>query len=156
MIDVPDRTGERPDTHYDIPHQQRSEIPDRALYDRMKTRFLDLGDAVIGASLISVPGAAALFLPEQSPCNCDAFMKGREFAHIHPPYDGSFHMNLSEADCEEVIARGWGELHPLAAAGKIPKNCVMIYAPRDDEDIEVILRIAEASQRYAAGVDDTI
>lgn len=115
----------------------------------MRERFLALPDTVVGGSLISVPGAVGLFLPESQPCNCDAFFKGREFAHIHPPHDGSFHMILSEVDCAHVLEQGWGELHPLAAEGRIQPTVTLIYAPRDDDEIGIVLAIAAASHRYA-------
>ena len=59
---------------------------------------------------ISVPGARALVLIESVSGNRDAFMIGREFAHIHPePLGGSLHLKLKEDDASEVIEKGWGE-----------------------------------------------
>lgn len=150
-LSLPARCGARPPTHNGIPHQQTGDNPSAELYRAMRDRFLALPGTVVGGSLISVPGAVGLFLPEATPCNCDAFFKGREFAHIHPPYDGSFHMIFSESDCAHVLERGWGELHPLAVKGRIQPTVTMIYAPRDDDEIGVILVIAEASYRYALG-----
>jgi hypothetical protein len=76
-------------------------------------------------------------------------MRGREFAHIHPASDGSFHMVLSPRDSEEVVDKGWGELHPLTVEKKIAASIVMIYAPRDDLEIKVVLTIAKAAKDNA-------
>jgi hypothetical protein len=117
----------------------------------MKARFLGLLSGVdIGPSQISVPGATALFLPAGCSCNPDAFFRDREFAHIHPQEDGSFHLILDDADCDHVLAQGWGEQHPLAKLGRIQRTVLMIYAPRDEAEIDTILEIVAASHRYAS------
>jgi hypothetical protein len=38
----------------------------------------------------------------------EAFLIGREFAHVHPRYDGSMHMMLPPEAVDEVLAKGWG------------------------------------------------
>ncbi len=35
--------------------------------------------------------------------------------------------------------------------GYIPENVVMIYAPRDEQEMEIVLRLVEESRRYAIG-----
>ena len=72
-------------------------------------------------------------------------MIGREFAHVHPAYDGSLHMALSAADFQHVIDQQWGEKHPLAGMGPIPETIALVYAPRDDEEIQTVLHIVQAS-----------
>ncbi len=144
------RRGERPRTTTEIPHRQLDDTPSPELYARLVARFVALPGTTTGPSLISVPGARALFVPEDAPCNAHACFRGREFAHVHPASDGSFHMMLSEADCREVLERGWGELHPLAVTGAIAKTATLVYAPRDDEEIATVLAIAEAALRHAA------
>ena len=150
-LDLPRRAGARPSVSEGIPQQQIGDNPDAALHQSMKQRFLSLfAEVDIGPSRISVPGATALFLPEGCSCNQAGLMIATEFAHIHPPHDGSFHMILSEEDCALVLERGWGELHPLARTGEIQPTVAMVYAPRDEAEVEVILRIAAASHQYAA------
>jgi len=144
------RRGERPTTQRVIPHKQLDQTPSAQIYQKLVARFLALPGTSTGPSLVSTPGAHALFLREDVPCNHDAFFGGREFAHVHPASDGSFHMILSEADCAEVRARGWGELHPHAEAGRIQRTAVMIYAPRDDDEIATVLAIARAALAYAS------
>ena len=78
-------------------------------------------------------------------------MIGREFAHIHPLPDGSLHAALPPETAEEAVNKGWAELHPVARLGYIPENVVMIYAPRDEEELGIVLRLVEESRRYAGG-----
>jgi hypothetical protein len=68
---------------------------------------------------------------------------------VHPPHDGSLHVVLSPDDCSAVVAAEWGELHPLAESGQAPPGLAMIYAPRDDSELETVLAIVGASLRFA-------
>lgn len=143
------RAGARPATRRGIPHQQLDQTPSTRVYRDLVERFLAVADTTHGPSLVSVPGARALFLRPELPCNCAAFMRGREFAHVHPPVDGSCHMVLSEADFNIVLEAGWGEPHPLVLSGTIPRTTLMVYAPRTAAEVELVLGIAQASRRYA-------
>lgn len=47
-----------------------------------------------------------------------------------------------------VIEKGWGERHPLSGVSNIiplPKEYLIIYAPRDEEELEVVERIMLAA-----------
>lgn len=101
-------------------------------------------------SVISVPGARALWLADgRGPA--DAFMMAREFAHLHPAPDESLHMMLPPELASEAVDKSWAEVHPVAAKGLIPGNAVMVYAPRDREELEIVFGLVEASFRYALG-----
>ena len=78
-------------------------------------------------------------------------MIGREFAHIHPMPDGSLHAALPPELAEEAIEKGWAEQHPVARMGHISPNVVMIYAPRNAEEIEIVAGLVEESYHYAVG-----
>lgn len=79
-------------------------------------------------------------------------MVGHEFAHLHPDPDQSLHMMLPPALAEEAIDAGWAEQHPVARRGLIPPNAVMVYAPRDDTEREVVEGLVRASHAFARGV----
>lgn len=146
---LPVRVGPRPRTRDGIPHAQLDQNPSPEVYDQLLQRFLQTSETCHGPSLISVPGAVALFLEAEGSHDCSAFLRGTEFAHVHPASDGSFHMVLSQPDCEHVIARGWGELHPWARIGRIQPTATMVYAPRDAQEIETVLSIVLASKENA-------
>ncbi|WP_240793933.1 luciferase family protein [Pseudorhodobacter turbinis] len=103
-------------------------------------------------SLASVPGARAMVMHEGAECNHDAFMIGREIAHIHPhPDNGSMHVQLPKDDALEVVEKGWGEHHTLVDLGRRPVGLVMVYSPRDEADLAIIKSILGRSYDYATG-----
>jgi phospholipase/carboxylesterase len=46
---------------------------------------------------------------------------------------------------------GWAELHPVARRGLIPPTTVMVYAPRDRDELEVVFQLIVASYLFAGG-----
>ena len=81
----------------------------------------------------------------------EAFLVGREFAHIHPPPEGSLHVALPPSLASEAIERGWAEIHPVARLGLIPGNVVMVYAPRDDAEVQVVVALVRSALAFARG-----
>lgn len=77
-----------------------------------------------------------------------------EVCHLHPS-DGSMHLCLHPADAKVVLERGWGERHPLAQGGWmrrfVPKEFVMVYAPRSEEDITTVVEIVSAAAWWVSG-----
>ncbi len=86
MPDLPQRTGERPKTNYGLPHEQLDQNPPADIYEQLKGQAFDFPFVERRPSIISVPGAEALWLLEEAGHSCaEAFMRGNEFAHVHPP-----------------------------------------------------------------------
>jgi hypothetical protein len=120
----------------------------------VRTRLADIVFALPGVteheSLISVPGARALHLdPAVAPGPPEAFLIGREFAHLHPGADQSLHAMLPPELAEEAVAQGWAEQHPAARRALIPAGAVMLYAPRDEEELAVVASLVHASYAFA-------
>jgi phospholipase/carboxylesterase len=78
-------------------------------------------------------------------------MINQEFAHLHPAYDGSLHMTLPPDVVDAVIENGWAERHPLAGQHGLPTNIVMVYGPRDDDELAVVADLLRASHSLASG-----
>ncbi len=76
-------------------------------------------------------------------------MVGREFAHLHPLPDLSLHAMLPPPLAEEAVESEWAEPHPMARLGLIPPGAVMLYAPRDDKELDVVERLVGASYDFA-------
>ena len=149
---LPKRSGSRPRTTPTNPHTQLEQNPEREVVDELATRVFALPGVEERPSAISVPGARALWLREELPAGPqEAFMIGREFAHIHPMPDGSLHAALPPEVAQEALRKGWAEQHPVARMGYIPQNVVMIYAPRDAQEIEIVARLVDEAYRYASG-----
>ena len=149
---LPERRGPRPETTPTNPHMQLDQLPP----GRVLATLADLLFALPGVreqpSAISVPGARALWLESNDARGPrDAFLVGREFAHLHPSPEGSLHVALPPSIASEAITRGWAEIHPVARLGLIPGNVVMLYAPRDDAEVAVVLGLVRAALAFARG-----
>jgi hypothetical protein len=152
MIDLPPRAGAKPQTTSTNPHQQQSQNPPPEVYDLLLSKAFEFPHVERRPSAISVPGAQALWLAEEvAGARPEAFLIGREFAHVHPPYDGSMHMMLPLEAVDEVLAKSWGEPHPMARRGLIPPTAVMVYAPRDAAEVDTVVQVIGASYRFACG-----
>lgn len=68
------------------------------------------------------------------------------------------HVTLHPLDVSTVLSTGWGERHPLAGKsvhGKelLPSGFVIVYAPRRESDIEILMEIVRAGAWWVGGVD---
>ena len=68
------------------------------------------------------------------------------------------HLTLHPLDVSIVLASGWGERHPLAGKqihGKklLPSGFVMLYAPRQESEVETVMEIVKAGAWWVGGVD---
>jgi len=152
LPDLPKRKGERPIiAKHPVPHRQLSQSGDAAT---LKTLHLNFDDTVTTqkdhlqyalSQFEKRNNAVWLTHPESgNDCTC---AKG-EIAHIHT-IDGSMHMVLSPSDAKKVLEAGWGELHPLAGKFIPVKTYMLLYSPRNEEDLEVIQQILNAAILYA-------
>lgn len=149
---LPPRRGPRPTTTPTNPHTQLDQQPDDLDQRHRLAEVVFMLDGVREQeSLISVPGARALWLEHGAEGPDEAFMVGQEFAHLHPGDDQSLHLMLPEPLAGEAIETGWAELHPVARQGLLPPTAVMVYAPRDDQEREVVEALVRASHAFARG-----
>lgn len=151
ITDLPRRRGGRPTTSSDFPHRQLDQQPDDpGVRNDVARRAFALDGVLERDSIVSVPGARALVLAADRPAGPDtAFIRGREFAHFHPGPDWSLHLALPDSTADLAIERGWGELHLIARTTQLPGSVVMVYAPRDPEEAEVVMTLLQASRDFA-------
>lgn len=102
----------------------------------------------VGTSCFEKKGLALFALnPLNSTCR-------GEICHVHH-IDRSLHLNLHPLDAKVVLERGWGQRHPLAKGGWlsrfVPREFLMIYAPRNMDECEVVARIVEAAAWWVTG-----
>lgn len=149
-FELPLRSGPRPSTRRPSravpgPHQQVSQNAPPHLQEALFARARSLPSVSVGASLVSVPGARAFHLDEAAARGPRAaFQRGREFAHLHPPHDGSLHLTLDPMLYQEVLAKGWGEPHPVSGT-------LMVWGPRNEEELDIVWNLVRASYEYATG-----
>jgi hypothetical protein len=151
MPPLPARAGDRPRTTPTNPHTQLDQQPtDLSWVEELAERDYALPGVVEEPSGISVPGARALVLAPGEPTGPpEAFLIDREFAHLHPAPDHSVHAMLPTETVDEAVEAGWAEPHPVALRGLIPRNAVMLYAPRDEAELDVVEGLIRASHAFA-------
>ncbi len=151
-LNLPQRRGSKPETTNSLPHSQLTQHGPDHVIDELHSWCFSLPHVNNEESGISVPGARALVLHDATHCNHEAFMVGREFAHIHPhPDNGSMHAKLPPDDAREVIEMGWGESHYLVTQGHYPLGLVMVFSPRDETELDTVKMIVQRSYEYATG-----
>ena len=146
------RRGPRPRTTPTNPHVQLEQNAPAEMQEALFERARALPGVRTSRSGISLPDARAFVMGAASAGGPrEAFMIGREFAHLHGPEDGSLHMTLPRKLAEEAIEKGWAERHQVAGQYGLPPDTVMVYGPRDEGELEVVLRLVEASHAFARG-----
>ena len=149
---VRQRAGTRPKVSpYPVPHRQLNQLPD----DRTRVALQQMFDRAVAENALQVEYALSHW-EKRHPAIRRRATGGLgppsfgEIAHIHPS-DHSMHMILSPRDSIAAIEAGWGERHGLAGVAlDLPVNYVMVYAPRDEDDLAVIGQLLEAAIRYAS------
>lgn len=84
--------------------------------------------------------------------------------------DGFLSMSLHPTDVRTIIEKGWGQRHPLSnrsgswllhlqgqtQAYSTPSSRVVVYAPRNQEDLESIGQIINAAVWWVGGIDSRV
>jgi phospholipase/carboxylesterase len=151
--ELPRRAGPAPQVSSQIPQQQLDQTAPAELQERIFEHASGLPSVSSQASAISVPGARAFVLDDAAAAGgAESFIvqSAGEFAHLHPAYDGSLHVTLPQAYAADVIAKGWGVTHPLAGVRLAP-GMVMVFGPRDEQELGTVTAILDAAYAFAAG-----
>jgi hypothetical protein len=153
-MDLPLRVGDRPRATATLPHSQLDQQPATTRdLDAVLTEAATWPHVTTSHSRIAVEGSRALVLADDADTGpAEAFMIGREFCHGHAGGDSSLHAALPPDLARAAQQAGWGEPHYLVHSGQAPPSLTMLYAPRDEAEREVILRLVRASYEYALGV----
>jgi hypothetical protein len=78
-----------------------------------------------------------------------ALRGGAEIAQLHPA-DGSVHVALAPLDARVVVARRWGEFHPLAGVARgLPEGWVLLSPPLSPPAATVMGTIVAAAVEHA-------
>ncbi|CBX92569.1 hypothetical protein IAQ61_006042 [Plenodomus lingam] len=152
---LPRRLGDRPVVRGIAPQRQQTEKSGEKVYarlvEKMKGLVADSKNQLIEQTSCFEKHSSGLFTTVPITRAC-----GGEICHAHPS-DGSMHMTMHPADANLIIRKGWGERHPLARGGWcrrfVPREFMLIYAPRDEAEVEIVLHIIAAAVWWASGVD---
>ena len=148
-----------------VPQRQLEQLPSEEIRQKLIASFEQLGHQAQVKGLIEVRQSlferqhSALFVSKTREWHSLAQQTRGEISHIHAGLDGSIHVVLHPTDCRRVIESGWGQRHGLdgvtvlkkIAGFSLPVNYVLIYAPRDEAEIEVAMMIVKASVGFMTG-----
>lgn len=169
VLSVPIRKGVRPEVGDIVPHrqlsQQRSEVQKDALdglFDAFIQNNLDLVEKKVSHyethnAALYVKSNVIRDDAERLPDTC-VIAQG-EIGHVHA--DSSVHLYFSPTDAAVIMDKGWGERHRLAKRiwGKpvIGIDCtyILLYIPRDQEELAVLRTLLHASAAYMLGLEAT-
>lgn len=148
---LPDRRGGRPRVTWSVPQQQISDQAMVEFTDLLVEKLGDMAGVEVGESSFAVPGARSLHARDGNGADA-AFLDAetREFAHLHPWYDGSVHLALPPEQAADAIARGWAQPH-MWAGTRFCDGFMLVYGPRDEAEVDVVAGIIGASYAFATG-----
>jgi hypothetical protein len=149
----PPRSGPRPQAGI-VPHDQLDQWPPPDIHQLLVERCLALPSVRTHESRMALAKTLALVLPQHL-CEgpSDAFIDDSEFCHVHTLPGGYLHLTLPLPLRSTAIECGWAEPHPSANAGFVTGNLVLVYAPRNHDELEVAVLLVESSYCFARGID---
>jgi hypothetical protein len=167
----PQRRSSRPRIGpHPAPQRQLEQLPDKPARETLVARFGELGEDAQAKGLIEVRQSlferqhTALFVSKECQWHSIATQTRGEISHVHAGLDGSIHVVLHPRDCKAVIDAGWGQRHALdgvelmkkAIGAWLPVNYLLIYAPRDEAETEVVMAVVKASIGFMTGTRDAL
>lgn len=153
---IPSRNGSAPDTADGIPHQQYSQNAPVTMQKALNHAVSSLPGIVFVSTPYSLAGSIGWRLEESYAGGLEgAFIRDSlEFGHQHTPSDGSLHMLLPNLVAHSALEKGWGVMHPWTDTLSGPQTeYVMIFGPRNEEELQTIWIISQISYYYARGME---
>ncbi len=151
-FELPLREGEPPQIGQVPPQLQYTDQSPKDIYGKYHDWMFNTFPKVRKEpTRISVPTTVAMWLDEKENVgHIDAFMippGGREFTHLHE--DGSIHTIVDSDTEDEILSKNWGVRHMFYDRGI---KEILVYAPRNDEDLEIVKTVVIKSYEYATGL----
>ena len=152
MRDLPARLGTRPKTTASGPHSQLSQVSPPQIWGRLLGEIFSLPKVIEGHSSVSPASSRAVFLSDlavarSAETSLAPPTQRLEPVHVHGVLDTSLHVCLPAVRCQEVCSLGWGEPHRYADHA----TEIMVYGPRDRDEITIVLEIVRESLAFARG-----
>ncbi|KAF2740065.1 hypothetical protein EJ04DRAFT_559096 [Polyplosphaeria fusca] len=167
----PPRSSPRPRLGpHPVPQRQLEQIPNKAAVEALLDRFMQLYDRLSTQGLVQLRQSllerrhSAMFVSAELDWHRVAQQMRGEITHIHAGLDHSIHVTLHPKDARAVIASGWGQRHGLdgvqalrrLAGFSLPVNYVLLYAPRDNAELDVVMTIVKASIAFMTSTRDAL
>ncbi|ORY57148.1 phospholipase/carboxylesterase [Pseudomassariella vexata] len=147
------RSGSRPNVPGAVaPQRQMTEQATQETHQQMKDFLVALVKE--NADFLQLKPSGLENASQQAAFLADGFaipghMKGTRGEFLHPHEEGSSHVVLGLSDSARLIELGWAERHKLSGV-IIPWGYVLVYAPRNAEELGVWKSIVIASAKFVA------
>lgn len=148
---LPKRVGEAPTITEGMPQLQIGVDAVEAVNDELFRRVYSLPSVENQLTVISpVEGSRALWVDSAiDVAHPELLPKERELGHIHP--DGSLHMAMDPARGQEAVDAGWALFHPAADTRPGFQGFMLLYTPRDMEELDVICQLIVDGYNHVVG-----
>lgn len=148
-VELPKRSGDRPETTMDVPHVQIGVELVSEVHEELFRRVYSIPG--IENRLSDIAGWQSLWIREEvSVFVPSALISGREFAHIHN--DGSLHIFLKPLRSKEAVEACWAIYHPFAVQNLAGWNgFVMLYTPQSINELNVTFQLIVDGYNYVTG-----
>ncbi|MGJ5590073.1 luciferase family protein [Micrococcus lylae] len=145
------RPGERPTTSTEGPHRQLDQKAPPQMWGLLVAKTFALPGVEEFFSQVSPATSRGVFLTgqdaERIPETNLAPGRRLEPVHLHGVEDTSVHLVLPAERGRELADLGWAEPHGYAEFG----TEWMVYGPRDEQEVDLVLSVIEESIAFARG-----
>ena len=148
---LPQRVGEAPKITEGMPQLQIGVDAVDVVNAELFRRVYSLPSVQNQLTVISpVEGSRALWVdPAIDVAHPELLPKERELGHIHP--DGSLHMAMDPERGQEAVDAGWALFHPAAKTRPGFQGFMLLYTPRDMEELNVICQLIVDGYNHVVG-----
>jgi hypothetical protein len=145
---LPARKGQRPQTIRGPLHIQCNGHGDPKYVNQLVDKVLTWPHIESSPPPISPPSTIRIRLAEMPIDEPSAFLTAREFGRVLLGAP-TIYLALPLVCAHWAIVRGWAEPHYLASFGLMPAGAVVVYTPRDEQELGVCYFLFSESYRFA-------
>jgi hypothetical protein len=150
--DFPARKEPRPQTIRGPLHIQCNGYGDSGYIKQLVDQVLTWPHIESTPTPVSLPDTIRIRLAEMAATdNPSAFLTAREFGRVLLGAP-TIYLALPLVSAHWAIVRGWAEPHYLASFGLMPAGAVVVYTPRDEQELGVCYLLFSESYRFACSL----
>jgi hypothetical protein len=149
-VGLPARKGQRPKPIPGPLHIQCNGYGDPRYVNQLVDQVLTWPHIESSLPPVSPPDTIRIRLAEMAATDkLSAFLTAREFGRILLGAP-TIYLGLPLVCAHWAIVRGWAEPHYLASFGLMPAGAVVVYTPRDEQELAVCYLLFSAAYRFAS------
>ena len=146
-VDLPARKGPRPQTIRGPLHIQCDGYGDSRYVNQLVDQVLTWPHIESTQTSVSQPDTIRIRLAEIATDEPSAFLTPREFGRVLLGVP-TIYLALPLVCAHWAIVRGWAEPHYLASFGLMPAGTVVVFTPRDEQELGVCYLLFSEYYRF--------